>query len=72
MVRNQLTPKCNRSNRCSFTKTRPEAGFPSVINCWILCQYGMWSLENIMPSQKTIYDPKLFGFLNPTPKMNEF
>ena len=39
MVRNQLTPKCNRSNRCSFTKTRPaEAGFPSVINCWILCR----------------------------------
>jgi len=42
MVRNQLTPKCNRSNRCSFTKTRPEAGFPSVINNMpILCQYGI-------------------------------
>ena len=40
MVRNQLTPKCNRSNRCSFTKTRPVAGFPSVINMPILCQYG--------------------------------
>ena len=40
MVRNQLTPKCNRSNRCSFTKTLVHRGFPSVINCWILCQYG--------------------------------
>jgi hypothetical protein len=42
MVRNQLTPKCNRSNRCSFTKT-PLPGVSqcsSVINCSILCQYG--------------------------------
>ena len=46
MVRNQLTPKCNRSNRCSFTKTRPEAGFPSVINMPILCQYGNQYLKN--------------------------
>jgi len=46
MVRNQLTPKCNRSNRCSFTKTRPEAGFPSVINIPILCQYGVMSSGN--------------------------
>jgi len=44
MVRNQLTPKCNRSNRCSFTKTPPQVGFPSVINCWILCQYGTESV----------------------------
>jgi hypothetical protein len=42
MVRNQLTPKCNRSNRCSFTKTLLQGGFPSVINnnMPILCQYN--------------------------------
>ena len=28
MVRNQLTPKCNRSNRCSFTKPPGLGGFP--------------------------------------------
>ena len=28
MVRNQLTPKCNLSNRCSFTKPTPGGGFP--------------------------------------------
>jgi len=39
MVRNQLTPKCNRSNRCSFTKPPPQVGV-SRDNCWILCQYG--------------------------------
>ena len=38
MVRKQLTPKCNRSNRCSFTKTRPEAGFPSVCVPFIINQ----------------------------------
>jgi hypothetical protein len=47
MVRKQLTPKCNRSNRCSFTKTRPEAGFPSVINMPILCQYGTPTYESV-------------------------
>jgi hypothetical protein len=30
MVRNQLTPKCNRSNRCSFTKKTPLLGVLSV------------------------------------------
>ena len=30
MVRNQLTPKCNRSNRFCFTITPPLVGFPSV------------------------------------------
>lgn len=31
MVRNQLTPKCNRSNRCSFTKPPPLVGVSQCV-----------------------------------------
>jgi hypothetical protein len=40
MVRNELSPKSNRSNHCSFKEPLDYRGVPSVINCWILCQYG--------------------------------